>query len=187
MSIKSMLYRWLNIHDIVIYMNELLSRINLIDIQIRELQNTPQNLPLLNNNFPTIVDIEYYYTNYKFTNVISKTNSKIQIILNTMDELKSDFRFKYQSNHKLYIKVQCDSQPEYTTSWLDACEGILPIGLLNNNGAPCLDIRESSTYTRVCHIHTDTPSDAIVWVRLGIQTTTSAIPSHSVEISVREM
>lgn len=167
---KDWCIKYLGISNMIIYLSDLMNKYNEVSVKISELYKTIQTIKNIEGTpqYPDIETIEWEYKTFKFNNVIIGTTSSLVLNLNDFEGLKVDFRFKNQSNHRVYVKIVGMFGEDWTTTWLDAGNALLPIGIINTNGIPCLDIQKSTTKTRYIHIYPDTPSEAIIYVHIGV-------------------
>lgn len=167
---KQWVMNYLGIQNIINYMANLMNKYNELNTKLIELYRNIQNIKCNDKSpqFPETEDIEWEYKTFKFTNIIFGSVSSLILDLEDFEGLKVDFRFKNQSNHRIYIKVVGMFGEEWSTAWMDAGNALSPIGIISTNGIPCLDIQKSSTNKRYIHILPDTPSDAVIYIHIGI-------------------
>jgi hypothetical protein len=121
-------------------------------------------------HFPKVDDIEWIYHTYKFTNLFLDEMflDKITISLESFSKLYTDFRYKNQANHKLYLKFYDSIKRSDITSWLNACEACSPLGIINKDDIGCINLKESTTNTRICYVKHNITPETNVYIRLGI-------------------
>jgi hypothetical protein len=124
----------------------------------------------MNVHFPDIKDIEYNFHTFKFTGIFKDEYQveKMSIHLINFTGLITDFRFKDQSNHKIYIKFYNSFTKLDLTCWLNACESCGPLGIIDKDDVACLNIKESTTYKRICFINRRVKPAIDIYIRIGI-------------------
>lgn len=121
-------------------------------------------------HFPKIENIDYKYHTFKFIRLFDDEYQveKMTIKFNGFEGLTTDFRFKYQSNHKVYVKYHDSTKNVDLTSWLNACEACSPLGIIDKDDIGCLNIKESTTEFRTCYIRRRVKPSVNIYIRFGI-------------------
>lgn len=121
-------------------------------------------------HFPDIKDIDYEYHTFKFSKLFDDEYMIEQIIIKLVDfnGLTTDFRFKDQSNHKIYVKFYDTSKKINITPWLNACEVCGPLGIIDKDDTPCLKLKGSTTYKRTCFIKQRVKPSVNIYIRIGV-------------------
>jgi len=178
MKIINYILKWMGISRIIFtIVTQISSLINKIKILTQDLILLNENINDIREKsthqlqFPTVSQIEWRYIDYTFPNLISKTEliRKFTIKLNNYTGLTTDFRYKNQSNHRLYIKFYSNKHGDLT-SWLNGCEAISPLGIIDKDDTSCLLIKDSLTEKRVCCLNKILEPDTKVFIRFGIKT-----------------
>lgn len=108
---------------------------------------------------------------HEFTINVPEAPSTLNIILNDFAGLEGDFRYLNTTNHQLYIKlVALDSSNSVlkSTSWMDLCNVIGPLGILPKDGSPCLIFGQSSLTKRVIKLPSLVPAIYRVYINMGL-------------------
>lgn len=121
-------------------------------------------------HFPKIEDIEWIYHTYKFSNFFESELflEKLVINLEEFSGLTTDFRFKDQANHKIYLKLYDSTKKSDITSWLNACEACSPLGIIDKDNIGCINLKESTTESRFCYIKHNVSINTVIYIRIGI-------------------
>ncbi len=113
-------------------------------------------------------DANYRWHTLKYTGRISSGSYERVRLTLTYSGLTTDFSQFDVENHKLFLRVQGGAS--FNTGWMNACNVVGANGVGGgSNGTRCINGATSTTGQRDCYVRAGTDSNAIFYVRIGLQ------------------
>lgn len=120
-------------------------------------------------DYSSIDDTGVRYVTFKFAPISSGSYERLRLDI-THSDLSVDLSKVDAANHTCDILVTSSGSFGFETDgWMDCTNGVSGLGVQTGaNGTTCLNSSTSSASQRDCFVLSNTTSDAIVYVRIGL-------------------